>query len=68
MWDAREKECIFDHGWTIDKDDKIRLTKAQFEKYQYTGRSIHDHNIKTLMIPSIHGCTLLFEHKHFEVI
>ena len=68
MWDLREKEYIFDHGWTIGKDDKIRLTKSQFNKNQYTGRSLKDPSVKTLMLPSINGCCLIFEHKHFEIV
>lgn len=68
MWDRYEKEYIFDHGWTINKEDKIELTKEQFNKYQYTGRSITDKSIKTIMIPSVHGCALIFEHKHFEIV
>lgn len=30
-------------------------------------RSIHDPALRTLMIPSIRGCKLLFEGKHFVV-
>ena len=67
-WDAIEQEYIFDHGWKIDYDDNemLVLTKEQFRRYQYTGRSIHDANVRTLMLPSVHGCCLIFEGKHFR--
>ena len=68
MWDAREKEYIFDHGWKINKEGKIELTRSQFNKCQYSGTSIRNPEIKTLMIPTTNGCALIFEHKHFEVI
>ena len=68
FWDDRELECIFDHGWVVGKDNKLQITKKQFENYQYTDRSIEDSSIRTLMLPSVHGCCLIFEGKHFEII
>ncbi len=68
-WDAREQEYIFDHGWRIDYDNNetLVLTQNQFDENQYTGRSIHDPSVRTLMLPSVHGCCLIFEGKHFRV-
>lgn len=67
IWDNIEKHCIFDHGWSIDKNDKIILTEKQFKEYHYSGYSIKDNKIRTLMIPSNYGLSLIFEHKHFIV-
>lgn len=66
-WDSREQEYIFDHGWKLDKDEMLILTKEQFNKYQYSGRSVQDKNVKTLMLPSVNGCCLIFEGKHFRI-
>ena len=68
-WDAREQEYIFDHGWRIDydNDEMLVLTQKQFDENQYTGRSIRDGSVRTLMIPSVHGCCLIFEGKHFRI-
>ena len=68
-WDAREREYIFDHGWRIepDNDEMLVLTQRQFDENQYTGRSIRDGNVRTLMLPSVHGCCLIFEGKHFRI-
>ena len=66
-WDSREQEFIFDHGWKFDSNEKLVLTKRQFDDYQYSGRSIRNENVKTLMIPSVHGCCLIFEGLHFKI-
>lgn len=66
-WDAREQEYIFDHGWKLDKEEMLILTKDQYQKYQYTGKSITDGS-NTLMLPSVHGSCLIFEGKHFRII
>ena len=66
-WDIREQEYIFDHGWKLDKDEMLILTKKQFEEHQYSSHSIYDGNIKTLMLPSVNGCCLIYEGKHFVV-
>ena len=68
MWDHIEQEFIFDHGWKINEQEKIILTRKQFNNYQYTGKSIKDNNVKTIMIPSKFGCCLIFENKHFVVM
>ena len=68
MYDARSREYIYDHGWTIDKEGIINLTAEQFKRHQYTGTMLFDPSIKTLMIPSIHGSTLILEGKHFKIV
>lgn len=68
MWDEIQKDFFNRYNWRVDENDILILTKDQFIKYQYTGKSIHDPKIKTLMIPGIHGATLIFEHKHFKII
>lgn len=68
MWDSLEKEYIFDHGWVIGDDGRLQITKTQFKKASYTGTSINNPNIKTIMLPSVHGSCLIFEHKHFEIV
>lgn len=66
-WDSREQEYAFDMGWRFDDAEMLVLTKEQFERNQYTGRSINDDSVKTLMLPSVHGCCLIFEGKHFRI-
>lgn len=66
-WDAIEQEYIFDHGWKLDKDEMLILTKDQYRKHQYSGKSVRDGR-KTMMLPSIHGCCLIFEGKHFRIV
>lgn len=69
-WDAREQEYIFDHGWRIDygNNEMLVLTQRQFDENQYTGRSIHNPSVRTLMLPSVYGCCLIFEGKHFRIV
>jgi hypothetical protein len=68
-WDSIEQHCIFDHGWQIDYDNNemLVLTKRQFNAYQYAGHSYRDPTVRTLMLPSVHGCCLIFEGKHFRI-
>lgn len=66
-WDAIEQEYIFDHGWKLDKDEMLILTKDQYRKHQYSGKSVRDRR-KTLMLPSVHGSCLIFEGKHFRIV
>ena len=66
-WDRYEQECAFDNGWHFDDDEMLILTQKQFNDYQYSGKSIRDPKQKTLMIPSIHGCCLIFEGMHFKI-
>lgn len=66
-WDSRQQEYIFDHGWRFDDNEVLILSPEHFSRYQYTGKSIRDPNKKTLMIPSVHGCSLIFEGLHFRI-
>lgn len=66
-WDARQTEYILDRGWKFDKDEKLILTEDQFKKDQYAGRSITNPEKRVLMLPSNHGCCLIFEGLHFIV-
>lgn len=66
-WDKTEQEFIFDHGWKLDENEMLILTRKQFDSYQYTDRSIYDHNVRTLMLPSNFGCCLILEGKHFVI-
>lgn len=68
IFDATEREFIFDHGWRVADDGKLIISKEQFRKYQYTGKSVRDGKTKTMMIPSNNGCCLIFEGKHFCII
>lgn len=67
-WSERERETILDRGWTISPEDgRIHLTKKQFDTYQYHDRSVSDSHTRTLMLPTDHGCTLIFENRHFVI-
>lgn len=66
-WDSIEQNYIFDHGWRLDDDETLILTRDQFSRYQYTGRSVTDSKTRTIMLPSMHGCSLIFEGLHFRV-
>lgn len=67
FYDHIEREYIFGHGWQINEDGRLQLTAKQAEKEQYIGRSVRNPEQRTLMIPSIHGCVLLFEGQHFII-
>lgn len=67
-FDALAQKYIQDRGWKINEDGLLQITAKQVRKEQYIGRSIHDPSQRTLMIPTLHGCTLLFEGKHFIVV
>lgn len=67
QYDAIEREYIFDKGWRINADGLLEITAKQAEKEQYIGYSIRHNGQRTLMIPSVHGCCLLFEGEHFII-
>ena len=64
-FDAYEREYIYDHGWIIDKDGMLVLYPKQAARY--TNKSIKDPNVRTLVLPSVHGVCLIFEGLHFRV-
>ena len=66
-WDAYEREDILNNGGRFDANGIAHFTKKCWESMQYTDVSIKDKNVRTLMIPSIHGCCLIFEGKHFVI-
>lgn len=68
LFDAVEREYIFDNGWRINADGLLELTAKQASKAPFFGRSIRNQAQHTLMIPSLYGCTLLFEGKHFIIV
>lgn len=66
--DPRSREYLYDHGARIDDDSgMIYISKRQFDRLQYTDRSIHDHTKRTWMIPTTNGICLITEGKHFTV-
>ena len=67
MFDNCEREYIFDRGWKINSDGLVALSAKQFEKYAYTGTLLKDPSKRTLMLPSMYGCTLIIEGLHFVV-
>lgn len=68
FYDSYSLNWIFDHGIKYDnKTGHLYVTKKQFSNLAYTGKSIHGPE-KTIMLPSIHGCMLIFENKHFTII
>lgn len=67
-FDSTEREYILDRGWHINDDGLLELTRAQFSKAPYAGCSYEDMKKHTLMIPSLHGVTLLYEDKHFIIV
>lgn len=68
LFDALEREYIFDNGWRINDEGLLELTAKQANKAPYFRRSILDPAKHTLMIPSMYGCTLLYEGKHFIIV
>lgn len=66
-WDNYEQEYVFNHGGRFDKNGVAHFSATAYEKMAYTGRSTRDGNVRTLMIPSIHGACLIFEGKHFVI-
>ena len=66
QFDNYERQYIADRGLRLDDDGLIVLTKRQAARM--TGRSIYRPQVRTMIIPSIHGLCLLFEGKHFRVL
>ena len=66
MFDEIEMNFISRKGWRVNEEGLLVLTAAQ-AKGANIGRSIRDPKQRTLMIPGLHGCTLLFEGMHFII-
>lgn len=65
MFDKIMLDYIHRRGWKINDDGLLVLTAAQAK--ECTGRSIRDPQRRSLMIPGLHGCALIFEGRHFIV-
>lgn len=69
---GRALDWVLDHGLQIDKNGLLLIPATKWRCLQYTDVSIdvsmRDRHTKTLCIPSDQGITLLFEHKHFEIV
>lgn len=63
-FDSREREYIFDRGWTVKKDGMLVVPKADAKRL---GKSVRFPGMRTLMLPSETGCTLIIEGRHFVV-
>ena len=66
-WDNYEQEYVFDHGGHFDADEVAHFSKECWERMSYTGTSINNPEVRTMMIPSVHGSCLIFEGKHFVI-
>lgn len=67
MWSNREREYFFDKGCEIDKDGIVKVPRIVWSKQIYRGVDAET-GVKNWMIPSEHGCCLIFEHRHFEIV
>ena len=69
-WDhkGRDFEYMLDHGFSLAKDGIFEISKAGFDRLSYSGRSVRNPDIRTLMIPDDYGLELIFEGLHFRVI
>lgn len=67
LFDNIEMGYINRHGWRINDEGMLVLTAAQAKEYQYMGRNIRNPEQRTMMIPGLHGCTLIFEGIHFII-
>lgn len=66
-YDSYSLGWILDHGIRYDNESgHLYLTKKEYNQLQYTGKNI-DGTKKTMMLPSIHGSMLIFEHRHFTI-
>ena len=67
-WTGRTLEFILDHGLQVDEAGIIQIPAGKWSDLQYTAASIENSNIRTLLVPSDFGSSLLFENKHFVVV
>ena len=64
-YDEYQRKYIEEAGGRIDeKTGMIYISRKRLDSQQYAGRSIHDHNIRTWMLP---GSCLIFEKRHFTI-
>lgn len=67
QFDKLEMEYINDRGWRVNEEGLLVLTAEQARNAPHFGRSIRNPETRTIMLPSLYGCTLIFEGKHFIV-
>ena len=64
-YDEYQKKYIEEAGGRIDeKTGMIYISRKRFNSLKYAGRSIHNHDIRTWMLP---GSCLIFEKQHFTI-
>lgn len=67
QWDKIETDYINRRGWRVNDEGLLVLTEKQARNEPYIGRSIHNPEQRTLMIPGLRGCALNFEGQHFII-
>lgn len=67
-WVGIEREWIFDHGLGIDEEGLILIPRSKWIRLQWTGTSLRNPSLKTLVISSDFGTCLLTEGQHFRII
>ena len=64
--DARMREYLLDHGVRIGEDGFLTIPKSQ-EKVMQFAKSVRKPGVRTLVVPSIFGLTLLYEGQHWTI-
>lgn len=67
MFDKIAMNYITLRGWRVNDAGLLVLTEKQLKNVPYFGYSHRNPKLRSLMVPTLHGCTLLFEEKHFIV-
>lgn len=67
QWDEIEMGYINRQGWNVNDEGLLVLTAAQARNAPHIGKSIRNSEQRTLMLPGLHGCTLIFEGVHFII-
>lgn len=66
MFDEIMMDFITRKGWTVNDAGLLVLTAAQ-AKGANIGRSLRHPELRTLLLPGLHGTTLLTENRHFII-
>ena len=66
-WDSYERDYILDHGGYFDDFGVAHFDKNNRLICEKLGHSVRYPNMRTLVIPSVHGCCLIFELMHFVI-
>lgn len=66
-WDAYETEYILNHGGHFDEKEIAHFSKSNHVIMDRLTDSLRFPSIRSLMIPSVHGCCLIFEKTHFVI-